>query len=97
MLHEPAAPAGQDYAVAYKTRLGVWMLLVYLVFYAGFVAINLHSPLLMAKISAFGLNVATLYGFALIIVALAQAMIYNVLCSRQERVLAERAPRRGKK
>ena len=88
MLHEPAAPAGKDYAVAYKTRLGVWMFVCYCLFYAGFVAINLLSAPLMERIVLWGLNLATVYGFALIIVALILAMIYNTLCNRQEALLA---------
>lgn len=87
MLHEPAAPAGKDYAVAYKTRLGVWMFLFYSLFYIGFVAINLTSPLLMGKIVFAGLNLATVYGFALIIFALIQALIYSAMCTKQERLL----------
>ncbi|MFZ5432960.1 MAG: DUF485 domain-containing protein [Calditrichota bacterium] len=88
MLHQPAAPAGKDYAVAYKTRLGVQMFIYYSLFYAGFVVINLTSPKLMEKIVFAGLNLATVYGFALIIVALVQALIYSILCSRQETRLA---------
>ena len=43
MLHEPAAPVGKDPAAAFKSRLGVWMFLAYSLFYAGFVAVNLHQ------------------------------------------------------
>ncbi len=95
MLHEPAAPAGKDYAVAYKTRLGVWMFICYSIFYAGFVAINLYVPQLMEKIILAGLNLATVYGFALIIVALIQAMVYNALCGKQERLLEAQAKKEG--
>jgi len=87
VLHEPAAPSGKDYAVAYKTRLGVWMFLFYSLFYIGFVAINLSSPLSMGKIVFAGLNLATVYGFALIIFALIQALVYSAMCSKQERLL----------
>jgi uncharacterized membrane protein (DUF485 family) len=84
MLHEPATPAGKDPAGPYKMRLGLKMFAAYALFYAGFVAINLLSPLTMATIVFAGLNLATVYGFALIIVALVQALIYNVLCNRKE-------------
>ena len=84
MLHEPATPAGKDPAGPYKMRLGLKMFAAYAIFYAGFVAINLLSPLTMATIVFAGLNLATVYGFALIIVALVQALIYNVLCNRKE-------------
>jgi hypothetical protein len=84
MLHEPAVPVGKDPAQNYKMRLGVWMVLAYSLFYAGFVAINLIRPLLMEKNVLAGLNLATVYGFALIIVALLQALIYDALCRAQE-------------
>ena len=91
MLHEPAVSSGKDLAASYKMRLGVWMFLFYGIFYAGFVAINLIKPTLMeAKIVA-GLNLAVVYGFGLIIVALIQALIYDIMCNRQERALAQAA------
>ena len=84
MLHKPATPADKDPAGPYKMRLGLVMFAAYAIFYAGFVAINLLSPLTMATIVFAGLNLATIYGFALIIAALVQALIYNVLCNRKE-------------
>lgn len=84
MLHKPAAPSGRDPAAAYKMRLGLWMFLFYSLFYGGFVAINLLAPLLMEKIIFLGLNFATVYGFALIIVALIQALVYDGLCRKEE-------------
>lgn len=85
MLHQPAAPVGKDPAQHYKMRLGVRMVIAYSLFYAGFVAINLLSPLLMEKTMFAGLNVATVYGMALIIVALLQALVYDAMCRAQER------------
>ncbi|MHB1456093.1 MAG: DUF485 domain-containing protein [Armatimonadota bacterium] len=84
MLHEPASSGGKDAAAAYKSRLGVWMFVIYALFYIGFVAINIASPLLMEIIVVFGLNLATIYGFALIIGALVLALIYDRLCRKQE-------------
>lgn len=84
MLHEPATPAGKDPASPYKMRLGIRMFIVYAIFYAGFVAINLISPLTMSTIVFAGLNLATVYGFALIIGALIEALIYDALCRRKE-------------
>jgi len=88
MLHEPAAQTGKDPAAEYKTRLGVWMFLLYCLFYAGFVALNLASPLSMEMTVAFGLNLATVYGFALIIVALVQALVYDRMCRSREHLLS---------
>ena len=54
MLHEPATPAGKDPAGPYKARLGIWMFVLYSVFYASFVAINLLDPLAMAASTGAG-------------------------------------------
>lgn len=88
MLDEPATPSGKDPAGPYKARLGLWMFVVYTVFYAGFVAINLLSPSTMATIVVAGLNLATVYGMALIILTIVQAFIYNVMCRSKEEELA---------
>ena len=95
MLHEPAQPDGEDRAEPYKMRLGIWMFLFYGLFYAGFVAINLASPLSMEAIVFMGLNLATVYGFALIVVALIEALIYDYLCRRQEHRLARQDKGKG--
>jgi hypothetical protein len=85
MLHAPAAPVGDDPAAAYKKRLGAWMALLYSLFYGSFVAINLLNPLLMESTVFKGMNLATVYGSALIIVALLQALIYDAMCRTRER------------
>ncbi|MEA3334815.1 MAG: DUF485 domain-containing protein [Chloroflexota bacterium] len=88
MLHEPAdTPAEKDYAIAYKTRLGVQMFIAYALFYAGFVLINIIKPVLMEKEVIFGLNLAVVYGFGLIILSLIMALIYNALCIKKEKAL----------
>lgn len=84
MLHEPATPSGKDPASGYKSRLGIRMVLIYSLFYAGFVAINLLSPRAMEAIVWMGLNLATVYGMALIIVALLEALLYDFMCRRKE-------------
>lgn len=85
MLHEPAAKLEKDHASAYKMRLGMRMFVVYAIIYAGFVAINVLSPLSMETIIIFGLNLAVVYGFGLIIIALTLALIYNYLCTKKEK------------
>jgi len=89
MLHAPATPTGKDPAAAYKTRLGIWMFLFYLLFYAVFVAINVGRPLLMERTVCMGLNLATVYGFALIVAALLQALVYDALCRSRERSMRD--------
>jgi hypothetical protein len=97
MLHEPATPSGKDPAGPYKTRLGIWMFVFYSLFYASFVAINLLSPLSMAVIVFAGLNLATVYGFALIIVALIEALIYDGMCRKKEAEFAQAEKQKGGK
>jgi hypothetical protein len=90
MLHKPATPTGKDPAAAYKMRIGLWMFLFYAIFYGIFVAINLLNPPAMGTIVFAGLNLATVYGFALIIGALLEALAYNLLCGKKEAELAEK-------
>ncbi len=87
MLHEPAARQGHDPASRYKTRLGVWMFLVYALIYAGFVGINLLWPSAMGSTVLMGLNLAVVYGFGLIVIALILAVIYNSACVKEEKRL----------
>ena len=88
MLHEPASKSGPDPASAYKTRLGLWMFAAYVLVYAGFVALRLAWPETMSTKIIFGLNLAIVYGFGLIIIAMIQALVYNHLCTRREEAMA---------
>jgi uncharacterized membrane protein (DUF485 family) len=88
MLHEPAAPSGKDPAFAYKRDLGVKMFTLYSLFYVGFIVINLLKPVLMESTVLAGLNLAVVYGFSLIVLALIMALIYNFACGKRERELA---------
>jgi uncharacterized membrane protein (DUF485 family) len=83
MDHGPSSDWGQDVTSGYKTRLGLWMFLIYSIVYAGFVVINSVWPKIMEK-SIGSLNLATIYGFGLIVLALVMALIYNSLSSKAE-------------
>lgn len=87
MLHEPAAQSGPDLASAYKMKLGVRMFIPYALVYAGFVFINLYRPVLMERKVLLGMNLAVVYGFGLIVLALVMALFYNYYCARQEKRL----------
>jgi uncharacterized membrane protein (DUF485 family) len=91
MLHEPVKLEEKDNATPYKMRLGVWMFLAYLIVYSGFVAINVIKPVMMESVVLFGLNLAVVYGFGLIIFALILALIYNQLCKIKEKELNKSA------
>jgi TRAP-type C4-dicarboxylate transport system permease small subunit len=97
MLHEPASQSGKDAAAPYKSRLGVWLFFLYALFYVGFVAINLYDPLLMEWIVVFGLNLATVYGFLLIIGALILALVYNNMCGKKEQLMDDESNKDGGK
>lgn len=84
MFHQPAAQSGKDYGIAFKTRFGAWMFILYGLVYAGFVALNLIKPELMESKVLLGLNLATFYGFFLIAFALFLALIYNYICTARE-------------
>jgi len=73
-----------DNMLAYKVRIGVYMILLYALIYFGFIVINITNPLLMERIIFIGLNLAVVYGIGLIIFALILAFIYNSMCSKKE-------------
>jgi len=87
MLHEPVQSSEEceDLTLEYRTRMGVYLFLVYALVYSTFVAINLISPELMEKIVLFGMNLAVTYGIGLIIFAIILALIYNRKCARLDK------------
>jgi uncharacterized membrane protein (DUF485 family) len=84
MLHEPVTEIGTDKAANKKSKLGVKMFLVYTLIYAGFVVIGLTKPELMGFKVLGGQNLAILYGFGLILLAVIMGFIYNFFCTRME-------------
>jgi uncharacterized membrane protein (DUF485 family) len=86
MLHEPATTHhGVDEAAAYKRRLGLIMLAIYGVVYLAFIIINVATPKTMGVVVVAGLNLAIIYGFALIVIAFLLAIAYNWACTRHEK------------
>jgi uncharacterized membrane protein (DUF485 family) len=65
--------------VARNARLGIVLFIVYVLVYAGFVALAAFAPSVMAREIA-GVNVAIVYGFVLIVLALLLAIVYMTLC-----------------
>ena len=66
-----------------NSRLGMRLFAVYLVLYLGFVLISAFAASTMERPVFAGLNLAVVYGFALIIGALVLALIYGVLCKSE--------------
>ena len=84
MSHGPATEWKEDGSSAYKTRLGVIMFLVYAAVYAAFILIGVFEPAWM-RADVGSLNVAIVYGFGLIALAIVLAFVYNHLCTLAER------------
>ena len=84
MHHGPAVELGKDNASAKKAKLGVWFFFIYLLGYAGFVTIGVVNYELFDREVFAGLNLAIVYGMALIIFAVVLGIIYNYLCSSYE-------------
>ena len=82
--HGPSADWGVDNASGYKAKLGVYMFFFYVIIYAGFIVINVASSKLMELILFAGLNLAVVYGFGLIVLAIVMGIIYNNLCTKKE-------------
>ncbi len=98
MLHKPAGKAGKDPAFAFQRRLGVIRFIIYAAIYTAFVVWNLVKPVSMGIILFSGLNLAVIYGFGLIVLALLLALAYNQACGRREAALAaEEAAKGGRK
>ena len=82
--HGPAADWGEDKASGYKARLGIYLFIVYCIVYAIYVAINVISPKAMGIVIFAGLNLACVYGFGLILLAIIMGLIYNAMCTAAE-------------
>ncbi len=80
--HGPNTTGSLDNAAtaARNSRLGLWLFAVYLLLYGGFVGINAFAPQLMESRPALGINLAILYGMALILAAFLLALVYGWLC-----------------
>jgi len=69
-----------DPSQKWNTRLGLILFFIYLMFYLGFVLISAFTPELMDQIVGAGLNLAVVYGFALIVIAIVMSVIYGLMC-----------------
>jgi uncharacterized membrane protein (DUF485 family) len=83
-MHGPAAKLDADKAAAKKSKLGVILFIFYTLVYIGFVIIGLMDPELLEMHVIGKQNLAIVYGFGLIILAIVMGFIYNAVCSRYE-------------
>ena len=63
-----------------NSRNGLILFAVYLLFYGGFVFLNAFAPASMEQTPVAGLNLAVLYGFALIFGAVLLSAAYGLIC-----------------
>lgn len=84
MDHGPATVWGKEKHEGFKTKLGLIMFAIYTPIYFAFVLTCVINPKLMA-IDIGSLNLAVVYGFGIIILAIVQAIIYNYICSKKEK------------
>jgi uncharacterized membrane protein (DUF485 family) len=84
MEQGPASKLKAENSQDFKTKLGLIMFAIYTPIYFAFIVICVVSPQFMAR-DVGSLNVAITYGFALIILAIIQALIYNRICSKREK------------
>ena len=68
----------------YNARLGMFLFVVYLVLYGGFVLVNTFSPQTMEQTPWAGVNLAILSGFGLIVAALVLALVYGWLATADD-------------
>ena len=79
-------PADTDIPSAarnFNTRLGLILFVVYLLLYMGFVLLNAFAADTMETVVLAGLNLAIVYGFALILVAIVLAFLYGIACKSE--------------
>ena len=79
--HDPGESEPEDPRLAARNaRYGLVLFVLYGVIYAAYVLITALRPTWMDWMPLAGINLAVVYGFALIIGALAVALIYGWLC-----------------
>lgn len=84
-MHGPAAKLDKDHAAQKKAKLGIYLFIFYILVYSGFVVIGLTNPDLMGVHVLGKQNLAIVYGFGLIVLAIVMGFIYNHLCTRLEK------------
>ncbi len=85
MDHGPAVELGVDLASKKKAKLGVWLFIAYTIVYAIFVAIGVLNYEAMGNIVLGNQNLAVVFGFGLIVLAIVMGLIYNWICTNYEK------------
>ena len=89
-------PEAEDPAQAARNaRVGLWLFLAYVLLYAGFMGLSAFAYRWMKQTPLGGVNLAILYGFGLILAALAIALLYMWLCQDRPPAASPNHPQQG--
>ena len=84
MFHEPSVPEEKDNASDWKAKLGIKLFWLYFLIYMGFVALAVFATETLKTPVLAGVNLAIVYGMALILFAILLGLTYNYFCSKKE-------------
>ncbi|HSW58107.1 MAG TPA: DUF485 domain-containing protein [Dehalococcoidales bacterium] len=85
MSHGPSTEWKTEKSEGYKSKLGLIMFAFYAPLYLLFVLICVIFPKTMG-IDIGPLNLAIVFGFGLIVIAIILALVYNMMCSKREKL-----------
>ena len=72
-----------------NSKLGLWLFAFYGLVYGLFVIVSAFAPNSMEMVAVAGLNVAVVWGFALILLALVLSLVYGTMCSDEGEAVEE--------
>lgn len=73
-------PTSSGNGVSRSRRIGMWLFLIYVILYAGFMGLVLFRPDLLSWRPFGGVNLAIAYGMGLIAAAFLLAFLYMIAC-----------------
>jgi len=83
-MHVNSTTEEREIVTRQKSKLGVRLFFIYLICYAGFVALGVFNYELLSTTVFSGLNLAVVYGIGLIVFAVIMGIIYNYYCTKYE-------------
>lgn len=83
-MHVNSTTEEKEIVTRQKSKLGVRLFFIYLICYAGFVALGVFNYELLSTTVFSGLNLAIVYGIGLILFAVIMGIIYNYYCTKYE-------------
>jgi uncharacterized membrane protein (DUF485 family) len=74
----------EEFMDSRNARIGMFLFVIYLAMYGGFVFLSAFRADVMEMTPVAGVNLAVLYGVALIVAAFLLALLYGFLCRVEE-------------